>query len=169
MQNCFLLFSRLKELLFSHSEDTFHNPHKEGGTLFSPIITMAPLPGEYSRHHDQQDWSSNNSMANSEEQDEYDKSIAKGGVSVPFPWRLHQMLDAMDREGDYSIVQWQPHGRAFVVHDPKQFVTVIMPKYFNQTKVSFAVRCAMCFQERYHAVISRVDLSLYSTLPFNAS
>jgi hypothetical protein len=69
-----------------------------------------------------------------QEQEENDKSIAKGGVSTPFPWKLHEMLDSMARKQDDSIVCWQPHGRAFMVHDPKGFVTRIMPDYFNQTK-----------------------------------
>ncbi len=73
---------------------------------------------------------------NGQDQDDYDKSIAKGGVTTPFPWKLHEMLDAMAREGSHSVVTWQPHGRAFMVHKPKEFVEVIMPKYFNQTKVS---------------------------------
>eukprot|EP00428_Durinskia_dybowskii_P048788 CAMPEP_0170343570 /NCGR_PEP_ID=MMETSP0116_2-20130129/72961_1 /TAXON_ID=400756 /ORGANISM="Durinskia baltica, Strain CSIRO CS-38" /LENGTH=261 /DNA_ID=CAMNT_0010597225 /DNA_START=156 /DNA_END=938 /DNA_ORIENTATION=- len=69
-----------------------------------------------------------------QEEDDYDKSIAKGGVTTPFPWKLHDMLDAMALEGSHSVVTWQPHGRAFMVHKPKDFVEKIMPKYFNQTK-----------------------------------
>lgn len=68
--------------------------------------------------------------------DDSDKSIAKGGVTTPFPWKLHDMLDEMAREGNHSVVTWQPHGRAFMVHKPKEFVEEIMPHYFNQTKVS---------------------------------
>jgi hypothetical protein len=71
-----------------------------------------------------------------EEQDEYDKSISKGGVTTPFPWKLHDMLDDMDRLDTHSVVTWQPHGRSFMVHKPKEFVEKIMPHYFNQTKVS---------------------------------
>lgn len=62
------------------------------------------------------------------------RSIAKGGVTTPFPWKLHIMLDAMDETGDKSIVCWQPHGRAFMVHKPKDFVQEVMPHFFNQTK-----------------------------------
>jgi len=61
------------------------------------------------------------------------RSIAKGGVTTPFPWKLHIMLDAMDK-GDKSIVCWQPHGRAFMVHKPKDFVQQVMSHFFNQTK-----------------------------------
>mmetsp|Transcript_53896 Transcript_53896/g.60217 ORF Transcript_53896/g.60217 Transcript_53896/m.60217 type:complete len:427 (-) Transcript_53896:256-1536(-) len=63
------------------------------------------------------------------------RSIAKGGVTTPFPWKLHIMLDAMEKnEGDKSIVCWQPHGKAFMVHKPKDFVVEVMPHFFNQTK-----------------------------------
>jgi hypothetical protein len=84
-------------------------------------------------------WDSNNYTMTQQqdieqEQEENDKSIAKGGVSTPFPWKLHEMLDSMAKKQDDSIVCWQPHGRAFMVHDPKGFVTQIMPDYFNQTK-----------------------------------
>lgn len=51
-----------------------------------------------------------------------------------FPWKLHIMLDAMDRTGDESVVCWQPHGRAFMVHKPREFVHHVMPHFFNQTK-----------------------------------
>ncbi|KAG7364845.1 HSF-type DNA-binding protein [Nitzschia inconspicua] len=66
--------------------------------------------------------------------EEHDQSIAKGGVTTPFPWKLHIMLDHMEDSGDKSIVCWQPHGRAFIVHKPKEFVTQIMPRFFNQSK-----------------------------------
>lgn len=74
------------------------------------------------------------SESDQHDQDEYDKSIAKGGVTTPFPWKLHDMLDDMDRQGTHSVVTWQPHGRAFMVHKPKDFVDKIMKHYFNQTK-----------------------------------
>jgi hypothetical protein len=67
-------------------------------------------------------------------EDELEKSIAKGGVTTPFPWKLHDMLDDRDKEGKHSVVTWQPHGRAFMVHKPKEFVDHIMHHYFNQTK-----------------------------------
>ena len=57
-----------------------------------------------------------------------------GGVAVPFPLKLHQMLDDVDKDGLSHIVSWQPHGRCFVVHLPKVFVAKIMPKYFKQSK-----------------------------------
>jgi hypothetical protein len=55
--------------------------------------------------------------------------IAKGGVACPFPWRLHEMLEAATREGMEDIVSWQPHGRSFTVYKPKEFVGKILQRY----------------------------------------
>lgn len=52
----------------------------------------------------------------------------RGGVAVPFPDKLHYMLSKMDEEETADIVSWQPHGRCFTVHKPKEFVSEIMPR-----------------------------------------
>ncbi|CAJ1953720.1 unnamed protein product [Cylindrotheca closterium] len=70
----------------------------------------------------------------SDSAEDVDKSISKGGVTTPFPWKLHEMLDDMAENNDNAVVCWQPHGRAFMVHSTKEFVNRIMPNYFNQTK-----------------------------------
>jgi hypothetical protein len=64
------------------------------------------------------------------------KHKAKGGVTVPFPVKLHAALDDIERDGFSHIISWQPHGRCFVVHKPKEFVSHIMPKYFKQSKMA---------------------------------
>jgi hypothetical protein len=46
------------------------------------------------------------------------------------------MLSDVEAAGRIDIVSWQPHGRAFIVHKPKELVTEIMPLYFKQTKWS---------------------------------
>jgi len=51
---------------------------------------------------------------------------------VPFPWRLHQMLEAIEKEGDEKIVSWLPDGLSFQVHNPQLFVERIIPKFFKQ-------------------------------------
>lgn len=48
-----------------------------------------------------------------------------GGVTQPFPEKLHTMLNNDD---DPSIVGWLPHGRAFLVRKPSEFINTIMPK-----------------------------------------
>ncbi len=64
------------------------------------------------------------------------KYKAKGGVTTPFPVKLHIMLQQIEDDGLAHIVSWQPHGRCFVVHEPKQFVKQVMPHYFKQTKIA---------------------------------
>jgi hypothetical protein len=45
------------------------------------------------------------------------------------------MLEEMASVGDERIVSWQPHGKAFRVHQPEVFARTVMPRYFNkQTK-----------------------------------
>lgn len=56
----------------------------------------------------------------------------RGGVSTPFPVKLHEMLENSEIDGHESIVSWRPHGRAFIIFKPKEFESVIMPKYFKQ-------------------------------------
>eukprot|EP00529_Nitzschia_sp_RCC80_P018815 CAMPEP_0113496968 /NCGR_PEP_ID=MMETSP0014_2-20120614/30390_1 /TAXON_ID=2857 /ORGANISM="Nitzschia sp." /LENGTH=514 /DNA_ID=CAMNT_0000390897 /DNA_START=444 /DNA_END=1988 /DNA_ORIENTATION=+ /assembly_acc=CAM_ASM_000159 len=60
----------------------------------------------------------------------------KGGVTTPFPERLHQLLEAVDDEDLMDIVGWQPHGRCFIVHKPKEFVDSVMPRFFKQSKLT---------------------------------
>ncbi|KAL7430634.1 hypothetical protein ACHAXH_004671 [Discostella pseudostelligera] len=64
------------------------------------------------------------------------KHKAKGGVTTPFPVKLHNMLDQIEADGLAHVVSWQPHGRCFVVHEPKEFVRHVMPHYFKQTKIA---------------------------------
>lgn len=52
----------------------------------------------------------------------------RGGVAVNFPLKLHQVLDQVVRDGYDHIISWQPHGRAFAIHQPKVFTEHVMPK-----------------------------------------
>eukprot|EP00980_Cylindrotheca_fusiformis_P029040 scaffold22701_cov123-Cylindrotheca_fusiformis.AAC.19 len=52
-----------------------------------------------------------------------------GGVTQPFPEKLHDMLD---NANEPTIVTWLPHGRAFLVKKPKIFTSQIMPKRITQ-------------------------------------
>jgi hypothetical protein len=65
----------------------------------------------------------------------------RGGVSSMFPTVLHHMLDEAEKNRFNDIVSWQPHGRAFHVHQPDRFVKEVMPNYFRHTRFSsFQVR-----------------------------
>ncbi|GFH44461.1 hypothetical protein CTEN210_00935 [Chaetoceros tenuissimus] len=62
----------------------------------------------------------------------------KGGVKLPFPQKLYSLLSL---NPDPSIISWQPHGRAFVVHEPEKFIQKIMPAHFKtQTKMTSFLR-----------------------------
>lgn len=51
-----------------------------------------------------------------------------------FPSKLHEMLHDSKVQGHEHIISWGPDGKSFKVHEPEDFVTEVMPKYFNQTK-----------------------------------
>jgi hypothetical protein len=51
-----------------------------------------------------------------------------------FPWKLHDMLDQVEKEGDDHIVSWEHYGRALKVHKPKEFAQQILPIYFLHSK-----------------------------------
>ena len=51
----------------------------------------------------------------------------KGGVTTPFPIVLHRVIAAVQADGLSHIFGWQPHGRAFLIHKPRQFVELILP------------------------------------------
>jgi hypothetical protein len=48
-----------------------------------------------------------------------------GGVTQPFPEKLHTMLENVE---DTSTVSWLSHGRAFLVRRPAEFTSKIMPR-----------------------------------------
>lgn len=54
--------------------------------------------------------------------------------SVPFPWKLHDMLTKMSQQGYDHIVSWNPAGTALKIRDTKRFAEQIMPQHFRQTK-----------------------------------
>lgn len=54
-------------------------------------------------------------------------------VSAAFPLKLHEILSDIERDGLEDIVGWLPHGRSFKIHNQKEFVDKILPKYFMHT------------------------------------
>jgi hypothetical protein len=55
-------------------------------------------------------------------------------IGMTFPFKLYEMLQDAEKEGDTCIVSWRHHGNAFTVHEPAVFCENIMPYYFNQSK-----------------------------------
>lgn len=108
------------------------------------------------------------------EESEEQTSLARGGVVVPFPWKLHEMLERVADEFS-SVVSWQPHGRSFMVHNPDEFVQRVMPIYFNQTKFAsfqrqlnlYGFRRFMSGQDKgayYHSMFLRGKRTLCSNM-----
>mmetsp|Transcript_33012 Transcript_33012/g.69483 ORF Transcript_33012/g.69483 Transcript_33012/m.69483 type:complete len:222 (+) Transcript_33012:42-707(+) len=52
-----------------------------------------------------------------------------GGVVQPFPGKL---LEVLDRSDLVDIIDWMPHGRAFIVKKPKLFTTNVLPDFSNR-------------------------------------
>jgi hypothetical protein len=46
------------------------------------------------------------------------------------------MLEDAESSGDDDIVSLLPDGKAFLIHKIDEFVSEIMPKYFNATRVA---------------------------------
>jgi hypothetical protein len=61
--------------------------------------------------------------------------FTRGGVTIPFPIKLHAILDQIEQDGYADVISWQPHGRCFVIHKPKEFADHVMPTYFKQSKL----------------------------------
>jgi hypothetical protein len=59
----------------------------------------------------------------------------EGSYPTPFPIKLHRMLERVTADGVDHIVSWQPHGRCFVIHKPKEFAP-LLTRYFALKKVS---------------------------------
>lgn len=73
----------------------------------------------------------------------YDNLSAQGNLSkikLPFPWKLHQLLEDVACHGYDDIVSWLPGGQSFRVHNEHEFTMHILTKYFRQTKYSSFTR-----------------------------
>jgi hypothetical protein len=68
---------------------------------------------------------SNGSLSVNSSSGSLDSDAASG---FAFPGRLYKMLRCVEAEGMSHIVSWQPHGRCFVIHKPKEFVKDILHK-----------------------------------------
>ena len=60
----------------------------------------------------------------------------RGGVTEPFPEKLHRIISEAEENGNGDIISFCPHGRAFMIHDPERFVREILPKYSRQCHMS---------------------------------
>jgi HSF-type DNA-binding len=65
--------------------------------------------------------------ANTFEEDLSGASKPANASDRHFPVKMHYMLAELEQDGLDHIVSWQPHGRAFVVHNQAEFVRTILP------------------------------------------
>ena len=57
--------------------------------------------------------------------------------AIFFPLKLHDMLDRAVTNNYAHIVSWQPHGRSFLIHKPKEFEKIVLPLCnYKLTKLS---------------------------------
>lgn len=60
----------------------------------------------------------------------------RGGVTEPFPEKLHRLLRDAEENGESDVISFFPHGRAFAIHHEERFCREIMPRYFKQSRFS---------------------------------
>jgi hypothetical protein len=56
--------------------------------------------------------------------------------SKPFPFKLYQILEDAEKEGNSDIIAFQDDGCTFSVHDKARFLSEIVPRYFFTTRYS---------------------------------
>jgi hypothetical protein len=83
----------------------------------------------------------------------------RGGVTDPFPSRLHEMLEDTLFDGQEHIISWQVHGRCFKIHDFDVFARELLPKFFRQTKFSSFKRQMNLYG--FRKVLSGTDCGAY--------
>lgn len=60
----------------------------------------------------------------------------RGGVTEPFPEKLHRLLRECEKKGESDVISFYSHGRAFSIHKVERFCREIMPRYFKQSRLS---------------------------------
>jgi hypothetical protein len=54
-------------------------------------------------------------------------------TDLPFPWKLHMMLEHAQQAGLDAVVSWMPSGKAFKVHNRDIFSKRILPQFFRHS------------------------------------
>jgi len=62
-------------------------------------------------------------------QSKHTRSERKG--QIPFPFKLHALIDDAKKDGRDDIVSWIQEGTAFQIHKPKEFTDLLLPEYFH--------------------------------------
>jgi hypothetical protein len=93
-----------------------------------------------SRKADNAELSARNASAITESEDEKEgednHDVRDDTQNETFPFKLYRMLKQAEEDGQDDIVSFFPHGAAFAIHKPQEFVSEIMPKYFTTSRMS---------------------------------
>jgi hypothetical protein len=84
------------------------------------------------------------------------RTRSRRGVRRHFPVKLHALLDSNNHE---DVISWQPSGRSFIIHNPKEFVDSVMPKYFRQTQLRSFQRQLNLYD--FHRISEGFDIGGY--------
>ncbi|KAL7574126.1 hypothetical protein ACA910_014812 [Epithemia clementina (nom. ined.)] len=111
------------QIIVQHNyHDRSHDHPPPTSPTFQTLLSAAPDAASSS--------SSDSSSLLPTQLHHYDWSL-RTTSTTPFPLKLYEMLDQIDRHEDESnIVSWQPHGRCFVIHNAQQFRDALLPRYF---------------------------------------
>ena len=71
----------------------------------------------------------------SQEQDDLTSAGGRRAAEPTFPERLHFALENAEKDGYDSAISWQPHGRAFMVHDAERLTEKVLKLYVGETRV----------------------------------
>lgn len=63
-----------------------------------------------------------------------------GHMRLPFAFKLHLLLEDMEKTGRDDIISWVEDGKAFKIHKPTVFETKIQHRYFQQSKIASFIR-----------------------------
>jgi hypothetical protein len=64
------------------------------------------------------------------------KRRTRGGVTEPFPEKMHRLLQDCEENGEADVISFFPHGRAFTIYHVERFCREVMPRYFKQSRLS---------------------------------
>lgn len=64
----------------------------------------------------------------------------RGNLKLPFAYKLHMLLEDMEKQQTLEVISWVNNGSAFIVHNPDKFARTLMTKYFRQSKFTSFVR-----------------------------
>lgn len=63
-------------------------------------------------------------------------NVIEEGGNESFPRKVYRMLEEAEENGMEDVASFLSHGRVFVIHKPRKFITDFMPKYFSTSRMS---------------------------------